>query len=218
MVDPRAFKVSDLYWKGASQQGKDEFRVLQGELMVEPDNLDALTSFGALLWLHFHETDAAIEILQRVISGEKVDSSRPYFWLAKCYFHDRADSTEAAKYLELGLEKDPNNPESLSLLGSCYRDMGESAAEYLPFFLRAVQAAPSWPHIRIVAIQALCQARKRGQALKLSLSGIKRGCPSVSNPTTVLEEYFEHVVTGRAESENGVRLCLKLLGRCFREQ
>ncbi|MBS0622089.1 MAG: tetratricopeptide repeat protein [Verrucomicrobia bacterium] len=120
----------------------------------------------------------------------------PYFWLAKCYYHDLMDSKRTEELLRQGLLYEPNNAESLDLLAGSLKDQGKSLSVHLPYQIAAVAAAPTWPHLSEHAVHTLCEVGQWDLAYKIAFEA--RNCETVEPAPDAISKYFEYVITGRA--------------------
>ncbi|MBS0622870.1 MAG: hypothetical protein JSR80_07960 [Verrucomicrobia bacterium] len=192
----QAIRVDPEYWKSADQVDKELFISIKNKLKTDPDNLELKTELGILLWLGFYyQVEQAASVLEDVIE-QGYKSSKPYFWLAKFYYHDWVNSKRAEELLRQGLLYEPNNPESLCLLAGSLKDQEQPPNAYLPYQLAALAAAPTWPHLRECAIHTLCEIGQWDLAYQVAFEA--SSCESIEPAPDAISSYFERVVTGRA--------------------
>ncbi len=175
----------------------DRLNHLTNEVKNHPSNIQLQVLLGAMLFEPFHQTDQAIEILEKVIEKEP-DEITAHFWLAKCVYHDYMDVERAQQILQKALELDNKRADCLSLMASVITDLGATAKERLYYLEQAVQQAPDWISPRQYLAQTLMELGALDKAeteviIALSLVNTAKNI----QPSNSVEEYYESAVTGR---------------------
>lgn len=173
--------------------GEDHQRVLdRARSALEQADADALVESAAQLFEPHHDDGNARRLLLAAADSFP-DDGRPLFWLAKIAVHRECDDDRAREYLESALKREPERPESLSLLVSLLID--SEVGRCIELAARLRQRAPDWPNAHIMWAQVM---ERTGKLIEAE-SGYSEALRLLEQARTgdVPDTYFERVVSGR---------------------
>jgi tetratricopeptide (TPR) repeat protein len=122
------FGLGYLYWK--MRQYEDAKREFEAELMVDPDNPQALAYLGDIE-IKRNDPDKALPLLKKTVQL-KNDIRIAYSDLG-AIFLERKQYQDAMVALQRAVELDPAQPDAHFRLGRLYQAMGDTAAAQKEF-------------------------------------------------------------------------------------
>lgn len=185
----------------ATKKEKAEIGQLLLQVKEYPTDSVLLTRLGAMLFVvcNFPPNEAR-DYLQRAVEldPKNVDV---LFWLAKCWYHDFADSEKARKYLEQALAVAPSRSDCLSLMAAVLSDLQAESAIILSYIDRAIICAPDWVIPYEQRVRLLIELHRFSEA-EQEINIIEKLIQQrISPPQDSIKEYYESSVTGRSVTD-----------------